>query len=75
MPEQSVFPPTIVQAIHDHAQGIPRLINSICDNLLLTSFASGENVATAEMLDEVCRDMRLELPDRRHAVAASHPVF
>jgi general secretion pathway protein A len=75
MPDQSVFPPAIVQAIHHHAQGIPRLINSICDNLLLSSFASGENVATDEMLDEVCRDMRLELPDRRHAVATSHPVF
>ncbi len=74
MPDQAVFPPGIVAGIHHRSEGIPRLINSLCDNLLLTAFAKDSPVVTEEMLDEVGQDMHLELPNRRHAVA-THPVF
>jgi len=63
--DQAVFPLELMSEIHVRAQGIPRLINAIGDNLLLTSFAAEQVVATVEMLDEVCRDMRLEWPGRR----------
>jgi len=65
MTEQSVFPPELITEIHLRSQGIPRLINAICDNLLLTCFAMEVKVATVEMLDEVTNDMRLEYPGRR----------
>src|SRR5580700_11919624 len=35
----NVFPPEILREIHFRTQGIPRLINALCDNLLLTAFA------------------------------------
>ena len=38
---------------------MPRLINAICDNLLLTAFAMETRTCTLEMLDEVTADMRL----------------
>jgi general secretion pathway protein A len=60
IPDQTVFPPELVSEIHRRSQGIPRLINAICDNLLLTAFADASRVATVEMLDEVSDDMRLE---------------
>ena len=60
IPNQTVFPPSLVSEIHVRSQGIPRLINAICDNLLLTAFADASRVATVEMLDEVSEDMRLE---------------
>jgi len=60
MPEQNVFPPEVVRAIAQRTQGIPRLINSVCENLLLTSFAMESRMATMEMLDEVSSDLRLE---------------
>jgi general secretion pathway protein A len=63
--DQAVFPLELMSEIHVRAQGIPRLINAIGDNLLLTSFAAEQRVSTVEMLDEVCRDMRLEWPGRR----------
>src|SRR5207344_204191 len=44
MKEQEVFPPEILAEIHYRAQGIPRLINAICDNLLLTAFAMESKV-------------------------------
>ena len=39
MREQTVFPADVLLEIHRRTEGIPRLINSVCDNLLLTSFA------------------------------------
>ena len=60
IPDQTVFPPELISEIHRRSQGIPRLINAICDNLLLTAFADASRVATVEMLDEVSDDMRLE---------------
>jgi general secretion pathway protein A len=64
MPEQSVFPPELITEIHRRTQGIPRLINAICDNLLLTCFALTVREATPEMLNEICHDMRLEWPEK-----------
>ena len=65
MPDQQVFPPDLVAEIHFRSQGIPRVINAVCDNLLLTSFAAETKVATMEFLDEVSSDLRLEWPGRR----------
>jgi general secretion pathway protein A len=62
MPGQTVFPPELIDEIHRRSQGIPRLINAICDNLLLTAFADASKVATLEMLNEVTEDMRLDWP-------------
>ncbi len=65
MPDQTVFPPEILSEIHLRSQGVPRLINTISDNLLLTSFAMESKVANIAMLDEVSQDMRLEWPGHR----------
>src|SRR5438093_891903 len=65
MAEQTVLPPDLLSEIHYRAQGIPRVINAVCDNLLLTAFASESKVATMEYLDEVSADLRLEWPGLR----------
>jgi general secretion pathway protein A len=65
MQDQTVFSPELLSEIHYRTQGIPRVINAICDNLLLTAFASETKVATTEFLDEVSEDLRLEWPGRR----------
>jgi type II secretory pathway predicted ATPase ExeA len=65
MPNQTVFSEELMAEIHLRTQGIPRVINAICDNLLLTAFALEKKACTVEMLDEVCRDMRLEWPGSR----------
>lgn len=58
--DQTVFPPQVVSEIALRTQGIPRLINSVCENLLLTAFAMEKKVATIEMVEEVSQDLRLE---------------
>lgn len=70
MPDQTVFPDEVLKEIHLRSQGIPRLINAICDNLLLTAFAVETKATTLAMLDEVCKDMRLDWPGRRSRVRA-----
>jgi general secretion pathway protein A len=65
MPKQEIFSEEMMAEIHLRSQGIPRLINAICDNLLLTAFAQESKVSTVDMLDEVCKDMRLEWPGSR----------
>jgi general secretion pathway protein A len=73
MREQTVFPLELLLEIHVRSQGIPRVINAICDNLLLTTFAAEQHVATLEMLDEVCQDMRLEWPGRHPRGRGRYP--
>src|SRR5262249_14091265 len=62
MPNQTVFSEELMSEVHLRSQGIPRLINAVCDNLLLTAFALEQKSCTPEILDEVCKDMRLEWP-------------
>lgn len=57
--EQTVFPPEVLLRIHQETGGIPRLINSVCDNMLLTAFAMESRVGTTQMFEEVARDLRL----------------
>ena len=57
--DQSVFQPDVIEEIHRRTQGMPRLINGVCDNLLVTAFAVASHVCTMAMLDEVSADMRL----------------
>ena len=62
---QTIFPDPLLIELHLRTQGIPRLINAVCDNMLLAAFAVETKVCTLEMLDEISNDMRLEWPGRR----------
>ena len=63
--DQTVFDQPLMHEIHIRTQGIPRLINAVCDNMMLHCFAISEKKATMAMLDEVCKDIRLDWPSRR----------
>ena len=71
--DQPIFSQELIAEIHFRSQGIPRLINSICDNLLLTAFAMESKVADLEMLNEVTADMRLDYP--REQQFTSDPAY
>jgi general secretion pathway protein A len=42
-----------------YSRGIPRLVNSICDNALTLAFAEGLALVTAEHVEEACRDLEI----------------
>jgi len=62
---QTVFSAELMDEIRLRTQGIPRLINAVCDNLLLHCFALETRTATMEMLNEVSADMHLDYPAAR----------
>jgi general secretion pathway protein A len=69
MPEQTVFSDELMAEIHLRAQGTPRLINAICDNMLLSAFADEKQVCNKEMQEEISSDLRLEWPGGRRSRA------
>ena len=71
-PDQDVFSEELMAEVHLRSQGIPRLINALCDNLLLNAFAMETKVCTIDMLEEVCQDLRLEWPGSRRSRPRLH---
>jgi general secretion pathway protein A len=55
----SLFSAQAVAKIHYHAKGIPRLINQICENSLITAYARQLEQVTPEIVDEIVKDFRL----------------
>lgn len=64
--QQTFIPPDVIEEVQHRSQGIPRLINAICDNLLLIAFAMECRQTDLQMLDEVTLDMRLDYPRERN---------
>jgi general secretion pathway protein A len=56
-----LFPATTITAVYRHSRGIPRLINTICENSLLSAYAKQLSSVTPEIVDEVARDFRLNM--------------
>jgi general secretion pathway protein A len=58
-----LFGPDAVEEIAGYSKGVPRLINTICDNALLIAYASSEQRVSAPIIREVARDLGLEPSD------------
>jgi general secretion pathway protein A len=54
-----LFTREAVTLIHERSFGIPRTINVIADNALVTSFAAGQRPVTRQVVLEVCTDFHL----------------
>jgi putative secretion ATPase (PEP-CTERM system associated) len=54
------FSPESLDAVFCYSRGIPRLINIICDFLLLSAFAEETTLITVEMIQEVIGDLDFE---------------
>ena len=57
-----LFNPTAVERISYYSRGIPRMINSICDNALIRACRVGTHEITAELIDEAAAELRLFEP-------------
>jgi general secretion pathway protein A len=56
-----IFPTATVASIYSYSRGIPRLINTICENALIHAYAQRSKTVTEEMIHEVARDLRLRV--------------
>ena len=54
-----MFTQEAVRLIHDRSAGLPRVINVVCDNALVSGMALGRRRVERAMVAEVCEDLRL----------------
>ena len=59
-----LFRPRALEAIHRLSQGIPRVINLLCDRALLAGLAAGTNVIDADIVKTASQSLELPQPIR-----------
>jgi general secretion pathway protein A len=59
-----LFRPEAIERIAFYSKGIPRLMNIICDNALLNAYAVSQHSVSAEIVEEVARDLELRQEPR-----------
>jgi general secretion pathway protein A len=58
---ETVFPADTISLIHGYSRGTPRLINTICENALISGFAAHQTAIGPELIEEVAADLCLTL--------------
>jgi general secretion pathway protein A len=56
-PGREVFPTSVVKGIHQRTRGIPRLINLLCDRILLGAYGRNKTRADHSMLQLAAREV------------------
>lgn len=59
--QDSPFPEGTCAEVYHHSNGLPRLINTICENGLIAAYAKQSLIVTPEMIEEVSREFRLDV--------------
>jgi general secretion pathway protein A len=54
-----IFAPDAINAIHQYAQGIPRIVNLICEHAMINAFAEQQKPIPPEIVKDVARDFDL----------------
>lgn len=58
--EKDLFTPEAYNHIQEHSQGIPRLINTLCDNALFEGFLVKKDIIDEDMISEIAMELDLE---------------
>jgi general secretion pathway protein A len=59
-PEKIVFPERAVELIYEYSNGIPRIVNTICENALVTACAQRTRTINPVIVEEVASDFHLK---------------
>jgi general secretion pathway protein A len=54
-----LFPAETIVRVHRHSRGIPRLINTVCENALITAYARQSRSVTPDIIEDIAADFRL----------------
>lgn len=63
--QQGLFPEAVVERIYGYTQGIPRLVNSLCDSALQLGLALQAARISVAIIDEAAKDLDLQAPPRQ----------
>jgi general secretion pathway protein A len=56
-----LFSEQAIAAVYRHSRGLPRLINTICENALITTYARRLPSVTPAVIDDVAKEFRLDV--------------
>ncbi len=60
--DSGVFSEDALEQVFEYSRGIPRIINNLCENALVSDFARQQKVVSADIIAEVAADFRLVAP-------------
>lgn len=63
-PDNTLFPVRTVELIYEYSGGIPRIVNTICENALVIGCAQRVRTITPQIVEEVASDFHLKKPTR-----------
>jgi general secretion pathway protein A len=66
--QPNIFTPGAIDLIFQCSEGIPRQINNLCDNALISAYAAGEQVISRQIIEEVADNLDL-LPRKDQILA------
>jgi type II secretory pathway predicted ATPase ExeA len=58
--KKMLFSPEAIRKVYTYSRGVPRLINTLCDNALLETFMSRSSVADEKIVETVASDLGLK---------------
>jgi general secretion pathway protein A len=58
---KELFDRNVVERIFLYSKGIPRLVNSLCDNALFTTYQSFEQCVSMDRIDKAARDLKIQI--------------
>ncbi len=71
-PDSTIFDRGAVEPIYNHSRGLPREINTICDNAMLSAYAANSKTISASFLKTVIEQMTLGQPTPAVEAASPH---
>jgi general secretion pathway protein A len=57
---EPIFSPEAIESVYNHARGIPRVINLLCEHALISAFVDRQRPIPAPAVDEVAREFELD---------------
>lgn len=67
----TLFPPETIAAIYRYSGGIPRLINTICENALIAAYSQKMPGVTPEIIEDIAVEFRLGFSPSRRSTGTS----
>jgi general secretion pathway protein A len=70
-----LFSPEVISHIYQYTGGVPRLVNVLCDTVLLATFVDGLDTVSTELVDSAVEELRwgtYEQRQQHHADIAEH---
>lgn len=58
---EALFSEQTMMAVYRHSRGFPRLINTICENALISAYARQIETVTPDIIEDVAKEFRLDV--------------